>query len=85
MVEPSDFAPSEPKLLQIPAHMHSVKDLLAVAGQLGLTNALLLSQREDGGIVLLNTTKMTLSECNWLIDSAKHVIWEGVTINRKGP
>lgn len=85
MREPADFAPSEPKLLQIPSRIHTVADLLAVAGKLGLTNAMVLSQREDGSIVFMTTAPMTLAEANWLADSAKNIIWEGVSANRRGP
>lgn len=85
MHEPTDFAPAEPRLLQIPPHIHTVEDLFAVAGKLGLTNAMVLSQREDGSIVFLTTSKMTIAEANWLADSAKSIIWDDVSASRKGP
>ena len=63
----------EPKLLRVPERM-SVEQLLAVAGKMGLTNAVLLSQRENGHIVLLdadNGSGMTVAQVNWLLDGAK--------------
>lgn len=84
MVEPSDFIP-KPELLRVPAHCRTVDDLLAVAGKLRLTNAMVLSQKEDGNIVFLTTSAMTVAEANWLADCAKNIIWEGVTSKRRGP
>jgi hypothetical protein len=77
--------PNEPKLLRVPSHLHTVDDLLATAGKMGLPNAMVLSQREDGSIVFLTTSKMTCSEANWLLDSAKITIWDGVRSSRRGP
>lgn len=72
-----------PKLLRVPPHLHEVNDLLATAGQMGLDNAMLLSQRDDGSIAFLTTSKMTIAEANWLADSAKNIIWGGVTSQRR--
>jgi uncharacterized protein YerC len=60
----------EPKLLCIPEHFRSVDDMLAVAGKLKLGNALLISEREDGSLVFLDTS-LTVAEANWLIDRMK--------------
>lgn len=64
---------SEPKLLRIPQHFHSVDELLAVAGKLGLSNALLISETEDGAIIFLDSD-LTFAQANWLLDRLKVVM-----------
>lgn len=61
---------SEPRLLRIPEHFHSVDDMLGAAAQLELTNALLISEREDGSLVFLDTD-LNLAQANWLLDRMK--------------
>ena len=63
----------EPKLLRVPTRMN-VEELLAVAAKMDLPNAVLLSQRENGSIVLLdadNGDGMTVAQVCWLLDGAK--------------
>lgn len=64
---------SEPRLLRIPEHFHSVDDMLGAAAQLGLTNALLISEREDGSLVFLDTD-LNLAQANWLLDRMKRLL-----------
>lgn len=61
---------SKPRLLRIPEHFHSVDDMLGAAAQLELTNALLISEREDGSLVFLDTD-LNLAQANWLLDRMK--------------
>lgn len=63
----------EPQLLRIPKTFHTVADLLAVANKLKLPNAMLISERENGDIVLLETN-MTCAEANWLMDRVKYLV-----------
>jgi hypothetical protein len=70
-----------PELLRIPEHFHNIADMLAVAGQLDLKNALLISEREDGSLVFLDTG-LTLSEANWLLDRMKTILF--APVERRG-
>ena len=63
----------EPKLLRIPEHFHSVEEMLGAAAKLNLPNALLISEREDGSLVFLDTD-LTVSEANWLLDRMKQIL-----------
>jgi hypothetical protein len=65
--------PEEPKLLKIPSHFHNVEDVLATAAKLDLTNILVLSEREDGSLVVLDDG-LTLAQANWLCDKLKAVL-----------
>lgn len=60
----------EPELLRVPNTFRSVDDLLATARQMGLSNAVLISERENGALVFLNTD-LSLAQCNWLCDRMK--------------
>jgi hypothetical protein len=60
-------------LLRIPEHFHSIEDMLAVAAKLDLKNALLISEREDGSLVFLDSG-LTLAEANWLLDRMKTIL-----------
>ena len=64
---------SQPKLLRIPEHFHSVEEMLGAARQLDLPNALLISERADGSLVFLDTD-LTLAQANWMIDRMKQIL-----------
>jgi hypothetical protein len=64
---------SKPKLLRIPKELHTVEEVLAVAGELDIEQVLVIAETKDGGLVLLENG-MTLSQVNWLCDRTKHFI-----------
>lgn len=59
-----------PRLLRIPEKFQTVSDVLECAKKMDLPNVLVLSEREDGSIVFLDSD-LTFSEANWLIDRLK--------------
>lgn len=61
---------SDPPLLRIPEHFHSVEDALACAGKINLTNVLILSERDNGGLCFLDSG-LTIAEANWIVDRFK--------------
>ncbi len=61
---------SDPQLLCIPKHLRSVDEVLGCAAKMGLSNIFVLSEREDGQVVLL-VNDLTLANSNWLLDKAK--------------
>lgn len=63
----------DPKLLRIPQHFHTVEEMLGAARQLDLPNALLISEREDGSLVFLDTD-LNVSQANWLLDRMKQIL-----------
>lgn len=73
----------EPKLLRVPEESRSMADLLGVAAKLDLDNVLLLSQRENGGIVFLEYPSMTCAEANWLVDRFKTLLHVPDAFERK--
>lgn len=60
----------KPTLLRIPETFRSVDDVLATAAKLDLPNVLVLSERSDGRLTLLDSD-LTISQANWLLDRAK--------------
>lgn len=62
-----------PKLLRIPHKLRSVNDVLGVAFHLNLQNIMVLSQRENGDLVFLDTD-MTEAQANWLLDKIKTLL-----------
>jgi hypothetical protein len=62
-----------PQFLRVPVHFHSVEELLGVAAQMNLGNALLISEREDGSLVFLDSD-LTLAQANWLLDRMKTLL-----------
>lgn len=58
------------ELLRVPGKFRSVADVLATAGKMNLSNVLLLSEREDGSLVFLET-EMSVASTNWLLDRMK--------------
>lgn len=62
-----------PQLLRVPTTFHSVADVLETAKQLDLNNVMVLSEREDGALVFLETD-MTLASANWLLDRMKMLL-----------
>lgn len=73
----------DPQLLRVPDTFRSVDDLLGAAAQMNLTNAVLLSEREDGALVFLNTD-LSLAQCNWLCDRMKMLMLMPEAHRRKG-
>jgi hypothetical protein len=69
------MADPAPKLLQIPRTLHSVDEALGVAKQLELDNVLILSERDDGGLIFLCAPgDMTMAQSNWLLDRMKKLL-----------
>lgn len=64
----------EPELLRVPQHFHSVSDVLACATKMNLDNCVVLSEGENGSLVLLDSG-LTMAETNWLIDRLKALMW----------
>jgi hypothetical protein len=67
-----------PRLLRIPTHFHSVDEMLGVAKQLDLPNALLISERHDGSLVFLDSD-LTMAQANWLLDRMKMLLFAQVS------
>lgn len=73
-----------PPLLRVPETFHSVADVLATAGKMGLPHVLVLSERADGSLVFLGT-EMTCAETNWLLDRMKTLMLMPGDFRRVGP
>jgi F420-0:gamma-glutamyl ligase-like protein len=54
-----------------PKTLRTVDDLLGAAAKLNLTTAILLSEQDDGGLVVLSTADVTVAQGNWLADRFK--------------
>lgn len=65
---------SDPQLLTVPKRFNTVNDVLECAKKLDLGNVIVLSENEDGSVVLLTSNEVTVSGANWLIDRAKMVL-----------
>jgi hypothetical protein len=63
----------KPTLLRVPTHFRSVADVLGAAAQMDLPHVLVLSERDDGALVFLDSG-LNMAECNWLIDRLKALI-----------
>ena len=64
-----------PQLLHIPRTLHTVDEALGVAKQLGLDNIVILSERDDGGLIFLCAPgDMTMAQNNWLLDRMKQLL-----------
>lgn len=63
----------KPKLLRMPKRFGSVEEVLNTARQLELSNILVLSEKEDGSLVFLET-EMTYASTNWLLDKMKTLL-----------
>jgi hypothetical protein len=74
---------NRPDLLRIPKSFHSVDEVLATAGKLGLSNVLVLSEKDDGSLVFLET-EMTLASTNWLLDRMKMLLLMPASHERVG-
>jgi hypothetical protein len=66
---------NKPKLLRVPKRFSSVEEVLNTARQLDLSNILVLSEKEDGSLVFLET-EMTFASTNWLLDRMKTLLLE---------
>lgn len=55
-----------PQLLRVPTKFRTVNDVLETANKMGLSNVLVLSEKEDGSLVFLET-EMTFASTNWLL------------------
>ena len=58
-------------VLKFPEKVSEVNATLDAARLRGLTKVLILSDTEDGELVCLSNSEMTVSELNWLCDRAK--------------
>lgn len=74
----------DPKLLRVPEHFQSVSEVLACADKMGLPNVLVLSEREDGSIVFLDSG-MNFAQTNWLLDRMKMMLLGPGTYELKTP
>lgn len=61
---------TDPPLLRVPCHFHSVADVLACAARMNLPNCVVLSELENGSLVLLDSG-MSMAETNWTLDRLK--------------
>jgi hypothetical protein len=66
----------QPRLLRVPSVFHTVEDVLATAAKLDLPNVLVLSEREDGSLVFLESD-MTMAQANWLLDRMRALLLSG--------
>ena len=73
-----------PKLLRVPQHFQSVSEVLACAEKMDLPNVLVLSEREDGSIVFLDSG-MNFAQTNWLLDRMKMMLLGPGTYELKAP
>lgn len=76
---------TEPQLLRVPCHFHSVGEALATAQRLDLPNVLILSELPDGKLVFLDAVDLTVSQANWLLDRAKFFLQAPAYHERVGP
>ena len=60
-------------MLRIPERCHTVEEALAAAGKMNLTNVAVLSELEDGSLVMLSSD-LNFARCNWLLDRAKQLL-----------
>lgn len=72
VVEPPTVV-DPPALLRIPETFHSVDAALACAGKLGLTNCVVVSEKEDGSLVLLDSG-LNVGEINWILNRLRVLI-----------
>jgi hypothetical protein len=79
---PEGAAP--PKLLRVPTSFQSVAEVLACADKMNLPNVLVLSEREDGSIVFLDSG-MNFAQTNWLLDRMKMILLGPGTYELKAP
>lgn len=68
------MADGNPVLLKIPQHFRTVDDVLGCAAKMELPNIALVSERDDGSLVLLCDGEMTLAQVNWLLDRLKMLL-----------
>lgn len=74
---------NEPKLLRVPRTFRSVEAVLETAKKLDLPNVLVLSEREDGSLVFLET-EMSLASANYLLDRMKAILITPSIFEREG-
>lgn len=65
-------------LLRIPERCNTVAEALGAASKLDLRNVAVLSEREDGSLVLLSSD-LSYAQCSWLFDRAKFLMLSGRT------
>lgn len=75
----------EPKLLRIPTSFRSVNDVLDTAKKMDLPNVIVLSELENGNLVVLDAPDLTLAHTNWLMDRVKSWLLMPNSFERKGP
>lgn len=61
---------SNPELLRIPERFHTVDEVLGVAKHLSLKNVLVLSETDEGDLIILDSS-MSCADVNWLLDRIK--------------
>jgi len=69
---------ADPQLLKIPEHFQTVDDVLGCAAKLNLRNILVLSEMENGNLVILDDG-LTMAQANWLVDRFKTLMLSGAT------
>lgn len=74
----------QPPLLRIPETFHSVDEALACAGKLNLPNCVVISEKDDGSLVLLDSG-LNMGEINWILDRLKHLMMSPDQSARRGP
>ncbi len=75
---------TEPTLLRVPVSFQSVEAVLETARKLDLSNVMVLSEREDGSLVFLETD-MSVAQANWLLDRMKALLLMPDSHERKVP
>lgn len=72
----------DPRLLRVPTKFRTVNDVLETAKKMDLSNVLVLSEKEDGSLVFLET-EMTFASTNWLLDRMKMLLLAPNNFERK--
>ena len=74
---------AKPELLKVPEAFQSVEGVLATAGKLDLPNVLVLSDLDNGNLLLLHHG-MNKAEMNFLVDRLKLILLGAVDHERVG-
>ena len=62
---------SNVEFLRIPESCRSIDDALSSAVHLNLGNIVILSETENGNIVVITAVDLTAAQVNWILDRAK--------------
>lgn len=71
-------------LLRVPRSFHSVADVLACAAKMDLPNCVVISELENGSLVLLDSG-LTMAQTNWTLDRLKALMLAPSQPARTGP